>query len=542
MARTELIVASGCSILVALAAVPACSNSNSGAKSDCTNGRMDGDETGIDCGGGCPVKCDLARGAQDPDAGPDGADAIDSGPPARSDDSLKNGTETDVDCGGTNAPKCAEGKSCLVDTDCDFACSYAHKCILIPSCKPHLGGDTCGKGEVGDAAAQHESCCRTLPVTGYTDPRQPGKKVYLDKYEITSGRVRAFINDITAKSGGKANIRGWVVKNTPPIWDVEWNKFLPSDNDAETVRVSRLLLGDRRPGMAEEAPIPDFDQDRKVGIDYQFNGQLFVYMHGNNCSTHMPDSFGAPTFFYPPDVLARTNPPQIFPPRADGMTLEGAFIPASEYLEVKSMNCITNALLAAFCHWDGGQLATDEVLDFVTDSPSSLRDNPGCGSQSGWENPPESGSATSGGRCAPLARINATYDAGGQLPLPGSPLNWVRYEYPFILETIAYDKAWQVSAPGRGSQAADGDQVDVVRLKDGDEPWMDLAGNLNEAVLTMNGDKFSGKFGLKYRGLGFQSARSELNVTAYGDEEGIRRLERPEARAAYTGGRCMRFK
>jgi hypothetical protein len=543
--RTDGIFAGGFALLAALAGLvlvaPACSNSGSDAGPTCGNGRLDGDETTVDCGGSCRSACGPAVSESGVQPGDSGSAPEDSGPPPRSDDALQNGTETDVDCGGANAPKCALGKKCLVDGDCDVACSYAKKCIDVPSCKPHLGGDTCGKGEVGEAGAVHESCCRTLPVTGFADPGHPGKAVYLDKYEITAGRVRAFLDDITAKSGGKPNIRDWVVKNTPTIWDPAWNKFLPTDREADTVRVAGNLLGDVRPDV-HDAPPPTTDQDLNVGVDFQFNAQLFVYLHGNNCSTHAPDAYGFPTFFYPPEVLAKQGP-QTFPPRSGGTTGSGAFIPASEHLEVKSINCITNALLAAFCHWDGGQLATDAVLDFVTGSPPSLGNRPGCGTQIGWENPPSTDAATKGGRCADLALVNAAYDAGGTLPLPGSPLNDSRYEYPFFPVGTIYDKAWEISAPGRGSLAAGGDQVDVVRLKAGDEPWMDLAGNLNEAVLTMNGATFSGKFGLKYRGIGYQSARSPLNMTAdWPGEGGLRRIERPEARAGFAGGRCMRFK
>src|SRR5205814_10127925 len=104
-----------------------------------------------------------------------------------------------------------------------------------------------------------------------------------------------------------------------------------------------------------------------------------------------------------------------------------------------------------------------------------------------------------------------------------------------------HDKAWEVAAPGRGSNAVGGEQIDLIGLHAGDEPWVDLAGNLQEVVLTTSGGRFTGKFGLKYRGLGFQSARSELNTKVWPDEDGLRRLERPEARAAFAGGRCMRF-
>jgi hypothetical protein len=571
--HARLIFAGGLGLVAGLRLLSGCSPSHTSSAPTCSNGRRDGDETGIDCGGGCPSACAIDatdptsndqikdNGESDVDCGGANAPKCADGKACmtnadcasgfcpeqakicrlpRNDDRVQNGAETDVDCGGPNAPRCVAGKKCLTDSDCNIACSYAKTCIDTPSCKPHLGGDTCGRGEVGEPGAMHESCCRTLPVTGYADPGHPGKTVYLDKYEITTGRVRAFIDAIAAKHGGQPNIREWVATNPPPIWDPAWNKFLPSDFDGETVHVDRHLLGDVR-GLPDTTPVPAADQDQKTGIDFQFNGQLFVYLHGNNCSTHSPSAYGFPTFFYPANVLAKMGPE--FPPRADGTALGGTVIPASEHLEVKSMNCVSNALLAAFCHWDGGQLATDDVLDFVTGSPPELGNNPGCGTQIGTESPPKTAASTTGGRCADLARINATYDAGGALPVPNSPLNVNNYEYPFFPEGTGHDKAWEISAPGRGSIVANGEQVDMVRIAPNDEPWMDLAGNLNEVVLAMSGASFTGKFGLKYRGIGYSSARSELNVKPdWPGEGGLRRIERPEARAGFAGGRCMRFK
>lgn len=567
--RLTLIASTSVGLLASIVYASACSSSSSDAPAHCLNQVKDGDEENIDCGGSCPWACspnvgqpggpNSSNGIQD-----DGETDVDCGGPnappcadgmrcnvdgdcvtsfcrdgtcraPRPDDGIKNGKETDVDCGGPEAPKCAEGKACLVDTDCNGACNYKNQCVDAPSCKPHLGGDTCGKGEVGSPEAQHESCCRTLPVKGYTDPAHPGKTVYLDKYEITAGRVRAFLTAIAEKYGGKPNVRQWIVENTPPIWDPSWNKWLPTGfDDGDKVLVKNFLLGDPR-GPQWGAPVPENDQEQNTGVDYQFNGQLFVYLHGNNCSTHLPTAYGFPTWYYPPDVLAKMGPD--YPPRANG---KDPVIPASEFLDVKSMNCITNAMLAAFCHWDGGQLATDDVLDYVTDSPPSLGSRAGCGTQVP-EDPPTSSASMRGGRCADLDKINATYDAGGELPVPNHPLNRNNYVFPWFDDP--HDKSWEIAAPGRGSRAADGEQVDMVRISPGDEPWMDLAGNLSEAVLQMDGASFTGKFGLKYRGIGYQSARSLLNFRDdWPGEEGKRRIERAEARAGFTGGRCMRFK
>jgi hypothetical protein len=70
---------------------------------------------------------------------------------------------------------------------------------------------------------------------------------------------------------------------------------------------------------------------------------------------------------------------------------------------------------------------------------------------------------------------------------------------------------------------------------------MDLAGNLSEAALDTNNGKFHGSFSLKLRGIGYGSSRSDLNVKEVLGEN-MRRVQRPEAKAAYIGGRCMRFK
>jgi hypothetical protein len=455
---------------------------------------------------------------------------------------VRDGRETDVDCGGpTTMPRCEAGKACREDRDCEVACSDAGRCVEGPSCKTHLGGDTCGQREVGEPGAAHESCCRTLPVRGFRDPLRPSATVYLDKYEITAGRIRAFLTQIALHKEGKPNIQGFIEANRPLIWDDRWTQFLPTDHDGGTVLVDRRLLGDPRP-YSTGARIPDEDQVMNTGADYQFGAQLFVYVHGNNCSTLSQGSYGFPTFFYPADVLRRTGT-LATPPRADGVPPDGVLVPAAEHLDTKAINCISNAMLAAFCHWDGGQLATSEVLDYVTGSPSSLGNAPGCGTQIGNESPPATARATRGGRCADLDRINATYDAGASLPYAGSPLNENRYVFPFVDGNVTHDKAWQVAAPGRAPRGSEGAPTDTVRIAPGDEPWLDLAGNLNESVLTTVAGQFSGKFGLKFRGLGYQSARSELNVsTTFAEEGGLARIERAEARAAFTGGRCMRFR
>jgi len=388
-----------------------------------------------------------------------------------------------------------------------------------------------------------------LTVPGYVDPAHPGKTVTLDKYEITAGRMRAFIDEMARENAGIPDVKAWIAKHRPQIWNPAWDVFLPSGLEGGTAIIGRRLLGDPRPedehstdppGPGVILP-PATDQLRHMGTNYQFGSEIYVDLHGNNCATY-PGTYGFPTTYYPADILSRDN--QL--PRASGVTSSGQPVTAKDLLDVKSVNCVSNAMLAAFCAWDGGQLATDEVLDFVTQTPATLGNDSGCGTQIDDYGELLSNVFThtvqTGGRCAPVALVNATFDAGDALPVVGSPLNLHNYAYPNT-GYPAHDKSWQIAAPGRASlaAAANGQPVDMVRINAGDEPWMDLQGNLTEAVLDMTGATFTGAFGLKYRGIGYGSARSDLNVTLILGES-VLRIQRPEAKAAFAGGRCMRFK
>ena len=185
--RTETWLGGCFAVLAGLGIVAACSSTDASAPiSACFDGRSDGDETGIDCGGSCAAACNPATGAapvggggtQVPhsgakDAAPEAVPQV----PARSDDSLQNGSETDVDCGGRarrNAPRARSASSTATAAS---RAATQRGASTTPSCKPHLGGDTCGKGEVGEAGAQHESCCRSLDgprVRRPGAPRQDG--------------------------------------------------------------------------------------------------------------------------------------------------------------------------------------------------------------------------------------------------------------------------------------------------------------------------------------------------------------------------------
>lgn len=389
--------------------------------------------------------------------------------------------------------------------------------------------------EVGESAAKHESCCKSLPVAGFADPRWPGKTVYLGKYEVTAGRIRTWLEELSSQQG-VPNVRGWVSNNAPPTWKPSWSTFLPTNRSGDKVTINRLLLGDpRHDGQTQSQAGPGVvlppatDQVVDLGTDFQFGSQVYADLHGNNCAT-FSGSYGFPTFFYPADVLARDK--QLA--REDALGFLGETIPAQQWLDTKSMNCITNAMLQAFCAWDGGELATNEVLEFITSSPSGRSETvSGCGTQ--YDNHGNllgnsmSGTVQTGGVCPAVSSINATFDAGDALPVAGSSLNSHRYHYP-DLQNSTSDKTWQIASPGRVA-------ADVIKLPDMSEGWHDLAGNLSEQVYVPK----TGLFGLRHRGIGYGSSRSDLNVTLMPGET-ILRVQRPEAKSALSGGRCMYFR
>ncbi len=115
----------------------------------CSDGKKNGDETDVDCGGSCPKKCADGEGCS---IGTDCADSVCEAEcdgllcfpgtrdktcrPAECSDGQKNGNETDVDCGGTTCPQCAVQQACKVNGDCQSNVCTANKCVAA-ACSPN---------------------------------------------------------------------------------------------------------------------------------------------------------------------------------------------------------------------------------------------------------------------------------------------------------------------------------------------------------------------------------------------------------------------
>ena len=137
------------------AAQPACAK----------DGKKNGRETDVDCGGGCGKCEDGMRCAKNEDCTSDIC-ADKSCQPPDCDDGHKNGTETDVDCGGPNryCDRCYGGRACEEDEDCasfpEAGDMGVHAC-QDGICRSTCCGDDCELCGCTDPDNPTEACCKS---------------------------------------------------------------------------------------------------------------------------------------------------------------------------------------------------------------------------------------------------------------------------------------------------------------------------------------------------------------------------------------------
>ncbi|MBX3218427.1 MAG: hypothetical protein KF850_40855 [Labilithrix sp.] len=456
------------------------------------DGKRNLDETDIDCGGATAPGCFIGKECASHTDCNLGYCVAGACAEPRTDDGVKNGAETDIDCGGAeqtegalvvSPPRCELTKSCASDGDCASAvCSDLEKCVEAPSCRPLRGGATCGSGESGQAGAVHESCCRTLPVAGMTMTHGGvSKQVYVDKYEITAGRVRAWVAAIKAEYGGVPNIRAWVQARiaTDALVSTQLNgktQYLPSKNDGESVGF---------PGNPAGATANiDVGLLNQLGPTSYYRGVAAAVISATSGCGMYTGAYGHRTYGF--DDAERTYFNEIARPHT-----------TIAQLDEKAMNCLTPVMYAAFCAWDGGYLATRDALQAAY-GPANWP----------W-------GATPAPASDPLARSNFNNGVGSF-----SPANPPRYVFPSVnYGTFASDFTPVIAAPGRFPG-------DVSTARPAADSWMDLGGNMIEVVA--NGATFAGYGGASWEGHSYGRAMGST-VVAY-DKYGK------------TGARCMRLR
>ncbi len=126
--------------------------------------RLEGD---VDCGKGCPDKCDLTDTCNF--AADCESDICTAGVCVAIDcyDRVKNGAESDIDCGGSCSRACADGKVCVGHGDCVSGNCQGGVC-QVASCADNVlnqgesdldcGGPSCGGCDPGEACVRARDC------------------------------------------------------------------------------------------------------------------------------------------------------------------------------------------------------------------------------------------------------------------------------------------------------------------------------------------------------------------------------------------------
>ncbi len=335
------------------------------------DGVKNGTETDVDCGGpGGAKRCaDNLMCLIDSDCtGTVCKDLADGNglrcqPPSYTDGKM-NGAETDVDCGGDPAYPCATGKSCKVGGDCtSTGCDYNFKCAAGRSCTAHYGGDTCGTGGAGGypgEAASWESCCTTIPVT--TSVGGVPQTVYMDKYPTTSGRMRVFLESIgydvrtavqTIRAAGQMPVIPLTASNAvdgvKPVLDASWDPFLPTSfaGNGGAGEIADCNQGGTCTLANGECPSTTtcVAGQQQAGIYTAVRNHLGGTIFKNNSQTSTGCYVGSPgthSFRFP-----------------DAMK-DSAVVPEQpfEVYDTKTQNCVDYLMAQSFCVWDGGRLET----------------------------------------------------------------------------------------------------------------------------------------------------------------------------------------
>lgn len=105
----------------------------------CEDGRRDGDESDVDCGGSCSLRCVASQQCGSLLDCESGVCSEGICQQVRCGDHVRNGNETDIDCGGTCQTACGAGQRCVVSADCVSGACNNGTCLRAPTLAPQLG-------------------------------------------------------------------------------------------------------------------------------------------------------------------------------------------------------------------------------------------------------------------------------------------------------------------------------------------------------------------------------------------------------------------
>lgn len=147
------------------------------AAPSCSDSVQNQDETDTDCGGAvCGPCADGLVCAADSDCASGTCESDRCGPAATCSDSVQNQGETATDCGGPNCSGCADGLACSAGSDCASSyCNPSNQCAT-PTCSDSIqnqgetdvdcGGSSCAGCAAGLSCSSPSDCASGLCTNG----------------------------------------------------------------------------------------------------------------------------------------------------------------------------------------------------------------------------------------------------------------------------------------------------------------------------------------------------------------------------------------
>ncbi|MEO0324090.1 MAG: hypothetical protein AAF447_14105 [Myxococcota bacterium] len=178
-----------------------------GVRPFCSDGLLNQDESGIDCGGSVCGLCANRESCRDATDCTSGTCDVDTCVAATCLDGLVGGTETDLDCGGADCRACSDGDTCLAPGDCASGLCDASVCV---SCVDGVANADetdvdCG-GPVCDACPGGLACvaptdCVSGSCTMMVCDSQPGRLVLVGHdYFNRNASVDTLLGNVVASA------------------------------------------------------------------------------------------------------------------------------------------------------------------------------------------------------------------------------------------------------------------------------------------------------------------------------------------------------
>lgn len=139
------------------------------AEATCSDGIQNQQEGGVDCGGPCPQRCPDHSSCNTHADCLSGVCAGTCQPPA-CDNNILDGQETDVDCGGPDCPPCSAGKSCGAEENDAYCATGVCGETLTgqAACDAGSSPPCCAKAICGDGVANGSDVCDGDDLGGET--------------------------------------------------------------------------------------------------------------------------------------------------------------------------------------------------------------------------------------------------------------------------------------------------------------------------------------------------------------------------------------